>query len=136
MHLSTYLLFEENCKQAMEHYNSIFGGELIITMVGESPMKGMFPEFMHHRVLNSMLRSENLEISASDWLRPSEKFVQGNNLSLYISGGTFEETKNIYSQLIEGAEVTDVLTEHPFGLYGALKDRFGVCWKFHSVLKS
>lgn len=135
MHLSTYLLFEGNCKQAMEHYFTVFGGELNILLVGESPMKGMFPESMHHRVLNAMLKSKNLEISASDWLRPTEAFIQGNNVSLYISGGTFEETKDIYSHFIEGANVTDPLTEQPFGLYGALQDRFGVCWKFHAVIK-
>jgi PhnB protein len=135
MHLSTYLLFDGNCKQAMEHYRSILGGELSMSLVGETPMKAMFPESMHHKVLNSTLKSESVEISASDWLRPSETIVQGNCQALYISGGTFEETKNIYSQLIEWAKVTDVLTEHPFGLYGALQDRFGVCWKFHSVIK-
>lgn len=133
MHLSTYLLFEGNCKQAMEHYRAVLGGDLNLLLVGESPMKNMFPESMHHKVLNAMLKSENLEISASDWLRPSEKFVQGNNLSLYISGGTFEETKEVYSHLVEGANITDALTEHPFGLYGALQDRFGVCWKFHAA---
>ncbi len=135
MHLSTYLLFEGNCKQAMEHYFTVFGGELNILLVGESPMKGMFPESVHHRVLNAMLKSKNLEISASDWLRPTEAFIQGNNVSLYISGGTFEETKDIYSHFIEGANVTDPLTEQPFGLYGALQDRFGVCWKFHAAIK-
>lgn len=119
----------------MEHYFTVFGGELNILLVGESPMKGMFPESMHHKVLNAMLKSKNLEISASDWLRPTEAFIQGNNISLYISGGTFEETKDIYSHFIEGANVTDPLTEQPFGLYGALQDRFGVCWKFHAAIK-
>lgn len=135
MHLSTYLLFEGNCKQAMERYYSILGGELNLLLVGESPMKDMFPEVMHQKVLNGMLKSDGIEISASDWLRPSEKYVSGNNLSLYVSGGTFEQTKRVYSQLVEGASITDPLTEHPFGLYGALQDRFGVCWKFHSVTK-
>ena len=135
MNLSTYLLFEGNCKQAMERYYSILGGELNLLFVGESPMKDMFPEVMHQKVLNGMLKSDGIEISASDWLRPSEKYVSGNNLSLYISGGTFEQTKGVYSQLVEGASITDPLTEHPFGLYGALQDRFGVCWKFHSVQK-
>ena len=135
MHLSTYLLFEGNCKQAMERYYSILGGELNLLFVGESPMKDMFPEVMHQKVLNGMLKSDGIEISASDWLRPAEKYVSGNNLSLYISGGTFEQTKRVYSQLVEGAIITDPLTEHPFGLYGALQDRFGVCWKFHSVTK-
>ena len=135
MHLSTYLLFEGNCKQAMERYYSILGGELNLLFVGESPMKDMFPEVMHQKVLNGMLKSDGIEISASDWLRPSEKYISGNNLSLYISGGTSEQTKRVYSQLVEGASITDPLTEHPFGLYGALQDRFGVCWKFHSVTK-
>jgi len=135
MNLSTYLLFEGNCKQAMERYYSILGGELNLLLVGESPMKDIFPEVMHQKVLNGMLKSDGIEISASDWLRPSEKYISGNNLSLYISGGTSEQTKRVYSQLVEGASITDPLTEHPFGLYGALQDRFGVCWKFHSVTK-
>lgn len=133
MNLSTYLLFEGNCKQAMELYESIFGGELSISIVGETPMKDMFPEFMHSRVLNARLQSAIVDISASDWLRPSEKFVQGNNLSLYISGGTFDETKRIFSLLSKNANITDALIEQPFGLYGALRDEFGVCWKFHSA---
>ena len=134
MHLSTYLLFEGNCKQAMEHYFTVFGGDLTILLVGDSPMKGMFPESMHHRVLNAMLKSNNLAISASDWLRPTETFIQGNNVSLYMSGGTVEATKEIYAHFIEGANITDPLTEQPFGLYGALQDQFGVCWKFHAAI--
>lgn len=133
MNLSTYLLFEGSCKQAMELYQSIFGGELNVSLVGESPMRDAFPEFMHNKVLNSRLQSEMVDISASDWLRPSEKLIQGNSLSLYISGGTFDETKRIFSLLSEGADVTDALTEHPFGLYGALNDKFGVRWRFHSA---
>lgn len=133
MNLSTYLLFEGNCKQAMELYKSIFGGELSVSLVGETPMKDMFPEFMHNKVLNARLQSSMVDISASDWLRPSEQYMQGNNMSLYISGGTFEETKRIFSMLSNNATITDDLVEQPFGLYGALKDEFGVCWKFHSV---
>ncbi|WP_189418535.1 VOC family protein [Cellvibrio zantedeschiae] len=133
MNLSTYLLFEGNCKQAMELYKSIFGGELGISLVGETPMKDMFPEFMHSRVLNARLQSAVVDISASDWLRPSEQYVQGNNMSLYISGGSFEETGRIFSALSNNAVITDALVEQSFGLYGALKDEFGVCWKFHAT---
>lgn len=133
MNLSIYLLFEGNCQQALELYHFVFGGELSVSLVGTSPMKSMFPEFMHNRVLNCRLKSELVDISASDWLRPSEKFIQGNNVSLYISNGTYDETKKIFTLLSDGAVVTDELVEQPFGLYGALQDKFGVCWKFHSV---
>ncbi|WP_339068422.1 VOC family protein [Teredinibacter turnerae] len=134
MKLSTYLLFDGSCKPAMEYYASVLGGELNIYLVGESPMKDMFPESMHHLVVNSTIVSDSFKLSASDFLRTSEEFVQGNNLSLYIDSGSAEDIKKIYKRLTEDAQITDPLAEHPFGLFGALQDKFGVCWKFHAVL--
>jgi len=133
MHLSSYLLFDGNCQQAMQQYHAVLGGELTITLVSDTPMSAMFPPSMQHKVLNAQLKSSTVAVSASDWLRPSEPFVQGNNVALYISGGSYQQTLHIYEQLLDGATVTDPLTEQPFGFYGALQDRFGLCWKFHSV---
>ena len=132
MQLSTYLLFDGDCKPAMEFYRSIFGGELTLTTVGESPMKGAFPPSLHSRVLNARLKSAFADISASDWLRPNEKRINGNTISFYLSGGTPTETTALFRKLSEGAEVTDPLSEQPFGLYGALTDKFGMRWRFHS----
>ena len=50
---STYLLLNGRCKEAMEFYRSCFGGDLIMTTVGESPMKDIFPESMHNRMVNA-----------------------------------------------------------------------------------
>ena len=58
--------------------------------------------------------------------------IQGNTVSLYLSGGSREETRLMFSKLSEGATVTDPLVEQPFGLYGALNDRFGNRWMFQS----
>ena len=132
MQLSTYLLFDGDCKPAMEFYHSIFGGELTLTTVGESPMKDAFPSSMHSRVLNARLKSAFADISASDWLRPTQKPIKGNTVSLYLSGGTPSDTATFFRKLSEGAEVSDALREQPFGLYGALIDKFGMRWRFHS----
>jgi len=132
MQLSTYLLFDGDCKSAMEFYHSIFGGELTLTTVDESPMKDAFPSSMHSRVLNARLKSGFADISASDWLRPTQKSIKGNTISLYLSGGTPSDTTTLFHKLSEGAEVTDALREQPFGLYGALTDKFGMRWRFHS----
>ena len=132
MQLTTYLLFDGDCRSAMEFYHSILGGELTLTTVGESPMKDAFPVPLHSKVVNARLKSGLADISASDWLRPTGKLVKGNNISIYISGGTPGDTTMLFQKLSERAEVTDALTEQPFGLYGALKDRFGVGWRFHS----
>jgi len=132
MQLTTYLLFDGDCKSAMEFYHSVLGGELTLTTVGESPMKGAFPASLHSRVVNARLKSRFADISASDWLRPTGTLVKGNNVSMYISGGTPGDTTMLFQKLSERAEVTDALTEQPFGLYGALNDKFGVGWRFHS----
>ena len=133
MQVTTYLLLDGNCKEAMEFYHSVFGGELTLTTVGDSPMKAMFPPAFHARVVNARLNGSLVDISASDWLRPAEKPVMGNMVCLYVSGGTPEQTTAIFQKLAQGANVTDPLTDQPIGLYGALNDRFGVRWMFHAA---
>jgi PhnB protein len=130
--LTPYLLFDGNCRQAMEFYHSCVGGELHSITVGESAMKDMMPAAQHGKILNARLKSGNLEISASDWLRPDQTRVRGNSVCLYLSGGTFEELKYVFEQLSEGAEVTDPLSQKFFGTYGALNDKFGVRWMFQT----
>jgi len=133
--LTPYLLLDGNCKQAMEFYKSVFGGELIMTEVGNSPMKNYFPETMHKKIVNAKLSSSIVTISASDWLRPNQTPVRGNTVCLYLSGGTPEQLKSLFIKLSEGANVTDPLTEQPFGIYGALNDKFGIRWMFHADKK-
>ncbi|MBI1764499.1 MAG: glyoxalase/bleomycin resistance/extradiol dioxygenase family protein [Acidobacteria bacterium] len=135
MQLSSYILFDGNCKQAMDFYRSVFGGELTLTTVGESPMKAVFPASLHARVLNARLKSPLVDISASDWLRPAQTPVKGNTLCLYLSGGTPSDTTILFRKLSEGADVTDPLSDQPYGLYGALNDKFGIRWMFHAEKK-
>jgi PhnB protein len=133
--LTSYLLFDGTCKQAMEFYRSCFGGELALTKVKDSPAKDHMPSFQQEKVVNAHLRSANLEISASDWLRPDETRVRGNTVCLYLSGGTFHELKSLFDKLSDEAEVTDPLKQQFFGAYGALNDKFGVRWMFQTNSK-
>lgn len=133
--LTTYLLLDGTCKPAMEFYQSVFGGELTLTKVGESAMKDMMPPAMHDKVINAMLISEGISISASDWLRPNQKPIQGNTVCLYLSGGAFSELKIFFDKLSEGGNITDPLKQEFFGTYGALTDKFGIRWMFHTDKK-
>jgi PhnB protein len=130
--LSTYLLLDGSCKQAMEFYHSCFGGELVMTTVGESPMKSFFPADTHQRIINAKLVSGNINISASDWMRPAQTPIQGNTVCLYLSGGSYSQLKNLFDKLSAGANVTDPLKEEAFGMYGALNDQFGIRWMFYT----
>ena len=131
--LTPYLLLDGTCEQAMQFYQRCLGGELTLTLVGDSPMKAVFPATLHHKVLNARLVSAHLVLSASDWLRPQQTPVQGNTVCLYLSGGTFADLKALFDKLSEGAEVTDPLKAEPFGTYGALNDKFGIRWMFHAA---
>ena len=129
--LTPYLLFEGNCYDAMEFYKTCFDGELTVVKVKDSPAKDHMPEFQQNKVLNARLRKGNLEISASDWLRPDRPPICGNMVCLYLSGGTIPELTTLFQKLSEGAQVTDPLEQQFHGYYGALNDKFSVRWMFH-----
>jgi PhnB protein len=130
--LTPYLLFDGTCRQAMEFYKSCFGGELSATKVRDSPVKEHMPAIQQEKTIHARLTSGNLEISASDWLRPDQTPIRGNTVCLFLTGGTLQELKSLFASLSEGAEVTDPLREQFFGTYGALNDKFGVRWMFQS----
>jgi PhnB protein len=132
--LTPYLLFDGNCHQAMDFYKSCFGGELTVLKVKDSPAKDHMPADQLEKTINARLASGNLEISASDWLRPDRKRIPGNTVCLYLSGGKPQELKVLFERLSEGGHVTDPLTEQFFGIYGALNDKFGVRWMFQTAV--
>ncbi len=134
--LTPYLLFDGNCRQAMEFYWSCLGGDLMITEVKDTPAKDHLPPALHGRVVNARLTSTNLDISASDWLRPDRTRVRGNTVCLYLSSGPVAQMKALFAKLSEGAEVTDPLSDQFFGTYGALNDKFGMRWMFHTDEKA
>jgi PhnB protein len=113
--LTPYLLFDGKCQQAMEFYNSCFGGDLAATKVKDSPAKDFMAAFQQDKIVNARLRNGELEISASDWLRPAQTPIRGNTVCLYLSGGTLEELKPLFERLSDAAEVTDPLKEQFFG---------------------
>jgi PhnB protein len=131
--LTTYLLFDGNCQEAMEFYKSCMGGDLTVMKVKDSPVKDQMPAFQLNKTINARLKSETLDISASDWLRPKQTRVRGNTVCLYLSGGTIDNLKSLFEKLSVGAQVTDPLTDQFFGIYGALNDRFGVRWMFQTA---
>jgi PhnB protein len=134
--LTPYLFFDGHCRQAMEFYQNCLGGNLTVTTVKDTPAKDQMPAFQHDKVLNARLSSGPLEISASDWLRADRTPVRGNTACLYVSGGTVQGLKSLFEKLSQGGEVTDPLSAQFFGTYGALNDKFGVRWMFHTHSKA
>jgi PhnB protein len=128
-----FLLFNGNCAEAMTFYHQCLGGELTLTKLGETPMKDMFPPEKWSRLINAHLKSEAIEISATDWMAsPAFEPVQGNTFAVFIIGKTYDELKIVFDKLAEGAdkERFQALHDMPFGIYGQFYDKYGIQWIF------
>ena len=128
-----FLLFDGNCAEAMTFYHGCLGGSLTLTKLGDTPMKAMFPEEKHGRIINAYLQSGAIEISATDWMAsPDFDPVQGNMSAIFVRSGELKALQAAFTKLARGAETDrfQELHDMPFGVYGQFYDRFGVQWIF------
>lgn len=103
-----FLLFDGNCAEAMTFYHNCLGGELILTKLGDTPMKAQFPPEKHNRIINAQLKSGAIEISAADWMAsPSFEPKQGNTYAIFVIGGTYTELKTVLTNSRTGPEKKD-----------------------------
>ena len=133
LHCTPFLLFDGNCAEAMTFYQSCLGGNLVLTKLGETPMKGQFPPEKHGRIINAQLKSGAIDISATDWMAsPEFDPILGNMSALFVVGGSYDELKTVFDKLGAGAqkERFQELRDMPFGTYGQFYDRFGIQWIF------
>ena len=128
-----FLLFDGNCAEAMRFYHGCLGGSLVLTKLGDTPMKDQFPAEKHERIINGILKSGLIEISASDWMAaPAFQPVLGNMSALFVNGTDGAELKTVFNKLAVGAERAHFQELHamPFGSYGQFYDQYGVQWIF------
>ena len=74
-----------------------------------------------------------MDISATDWMAsPALEPIQGNMFSIFVIGDSYDELKEVFNKLSEGAhkEWFQQLHDMPFGVYGQFFDRYGVQWIF------
>lgn len=128
-----FLLFDGNCKEAMTFYHKCFGGELSLTKLADTPMKDMFPKEKWERLINANLKSDAIEVSATDWMAsPQYEPHPGDTTAIFVIGEKYDELKTVFDKLSQGAEKEKFqdLHELPFGTYGQFTDKFGVHWIF------
>jgi PhnB protein len=124
--LEVYLYFRGNCKEAMEFYKSVFGGELQFNTYGESP--GTDPD-KKDWIMHAHLTGGPVKLMASDTEEASERSAK---VELTLGGTDEAELRKIFDSLAEGGGVTTPLEKQFWGdIYGKLTDRFGVDWSMN-----
>lgn len=124
--LNPYLSFDDNAKEAMAFYHSVFGGNLSSNTFGEFGAEGDQADGIMHAQLET---EAGYTIMGAD--TPSEMGEPTPNGSISLSGDQSDGDllRGYFERLSEGGEVTMPLERQMWGDdFGMLTDRFGVSW--------
>lgn len=117
-------IFVENCKEALEYYKKIFGGEIKnVQLADGNPMfKGNEGKIIH----SELHINENCVIYLVDVLREDQV---GKNVNILLELENEEEINDIYSVLKEKGSVKFELQKTFWGAYHAVvTDLYGITW--------
>ncbi len=127
-HITPYLLFNNQCREAMNFYKDCFGGELILQTVAETPMASHMAPEMQNQIIHSQLKSDAIAIMASDNCM-NMAIQTGNQVSLCINCGSEEDINTFFTKLSAGGKVSMPLKTEFWGdTFGQLTDKFGINW--------
>jgi PhnB protein len=125
--LNPYLGFRDNARQAMEFYQSVFGGELVSSTFAE--MHASDDPAEQHTIMHSMLTSPNGLVLMGADTPNSMPYTPGDTMSVSLSGEDEAELRGYWDRLSVGATITAPFARAPWGdLFGMCVDRFGVNW--------
>jgi PhnB protein len=124
--LNPYLGFKDNARQAMEFYQSVFGGELTTSTFAEYQASEDPAE--QDKLMHAQLVTDSFTLMAADTPN-SMDYTPGNTYSVSLSGDDDEKLSGYYDKLSDGGQVTMPLDYAPWGdKFGMCIDKFGVSW--------
>ena len=124
--LNPYLTFGGNAREAMEFYQSIFGGELKVNTFGEfgNPDPAVKDLVMHA----NLDTPRGYRLMASD-TAPGMTLIPGNNVTVSLSGDPGEGLEEVWDKLSDGGEVHVPFEKQMWGdIFGQCKDKYGIQW--------
>ena len=125
--LNPYLGFRDTARQAMEHYQSVFGGRLDVNTFAEFQASDDPAE--QDKIMHSQLETDDgLVLMAADTPNSMEH-TPGGPHSVSLSGDDEERLRRYWDGLSDGGTVTMPLEKAPWGdTFGMCTDKFGVNW--------
>ncbi|MFG3298013.1 VOC family protein [Micromonospora chersina] len=124
--LNPYLSFRDSARQAMEHYQRVFGGDLRMNTFGEfgNPDPQVADLIMHAQLETD----QGFTLMASD-TPPGMEFKPGTTMAVSLSGDDADDLRRWWQQLADGGNVTMPMEKQMWGdEFGMCVDRFGTSW--------
>ena len=125
--LNPYVNFDENAREAMEFYRSVFGGELNMSTFAEfgAALDPAETDLIMHAQLDG---PDGLTIMAADTPKHLE-YQEPAGFSISLSGDDEATLRGYWDKLADGGTVVEPLEVAPWGdAFGMLTDRYGISW--------
>ena len=124
--LNPYLSFRDNAREAMDFYQSVFGGE--VTRSTFADFHASEDPAEQDKIMHSQLDAGSLTLMAADTPNNMDS-TPGSNFSISLSGDDDAELRGYWEKLSDGGTVTMPLNAAPWGdTFGMCVDKFGISW--------
>jgi PhnB protein len=125
--LNPYLNFRGQAREALDFYESVFGGDVVVTtfgQFGDPPPGSQATDVMHGQLETPM----GFTLMCSDVPSAMELNV-GNNITVSLSGDDSDALHGYWDRISAGGTVLFPLEKQMWGdEFGQCTDRFGVPW--------
>ncbi|MFH8467831.1 VOC family protein [Streptomyces sp. NPDC017991] len=124
--LNPYISFDGDARPAMEFYQEVFGGALVLNTFGDFGSPGT-PE--SDNIMHGMLETPSgFTLMGAD-TPPGVEYTRGGNFSVSLSGDDETELRGYWDKLSAGGTVSVPLEKQMWGdVFGMCTDRFGIPW--------
>jgi PhnB protein len=126
--IDPYLIFNGNCRQAMEFYRDCLGADLNILTYAEGP--GDHPDAVKDKIMHARLTKGQAVIMASD-PHDGKPQTQGDNFFLNLNCDSLDEIERLFTAIGKNGKVLMPLADMFWGdRFGMVTDQFGINWMF------
>lgn len=123
-----YFTFSGNCREAMQFYQSCFGGKLYFQTVGDTTESASLPSKVKDYILHATLKNDRLLLMGTDMVA-DEGLNRGNTMSVLLLCNNEASLKMMYGKLAAAGQATQpVRLRSSGGLFGGLTDKYGNHW--------
>ena len=123
--LNPYIGFTDNARQALEFYQSVFGGTLVMNTFGEYGTEGPDADKIMHGQLET---DKGYTLMGADTIAGMER-DSGSAITISLSGDDGDELRGYWEKLAEGGTVSLPLEKQMWGdEFGMCTDQFGIPW--------
>ena len=125
--LNPYINFKDNAREAMQFYQSVFGGQLDMNTFKEFDASEDPSE--DDKIMHSQLTADNGIIFMGADTPASMEYRIGTQMAMSLSGDDDDLLTGYYEKLSDGGRITMPLGVSPWGdKFGMFTDKYGIDW--------